>query len=68
MKKKEKEFLEHLPADVDSEASDEKPVEIKYPVERHPEKVKSFNLDKNPEVSGVLEGIKGNILSLIREL
>lgn len=62
LEEKRKEFLEHLPADVDSEASDEKPVEIKYPVEKHPEKVKSFNLDKNPEVSGVLEGIKGQYL------
>ncbi len=37
-------------------------VEIEYPVEVYPAKVKSFNLDKVPEVSGVLQGIKGQYL------
>ncbi len=36
--------------------------EIDFPVEIYPLKVKSFNLDKNPEVSGVLQGIKGQYL------
>jgi len=35
-----------------------------YPVERYPVKVKSFNLDKDPLVTGVLEGIKGQYLLL----
>ncbi len=35
-----------------------------YPVQRYPEKVKSFNLDKDPLVAGVLEGIKGQYLLL----
>ncbi len=39
-------------------------VNIEYPVEKYPEKVKSFNLDKVPEVSGVLQGIKGQYLIL----
>ncbi len=39
-------------------------VEINYPVHAYPSKVKSFNLDKIPEVSGVLEGIKGQYLLL----
>lgn len=43
---------------------DEKAVDIHYPVERYPDKVKSFNLDTNPEVSGILEGIKGQYLLL----
>ena len=33
-----------------------------YPVEQHPEKVVSFNLDKNPVVEGQLMGIKGQYL------
>jgi Protein of unknown function (DUF2797) len=39
-------------------------VDIHYPVIRYPDKVKSFNLDANPEVSGILEGIKGQYLLL----
>lgn len=39
-------------------------IDIHYPVNRYPDKVKSFNLDANPEVSGVLEGIKGQYLLL----
>lgn len=44
--------------------SDEKTVEISYPVNEYPTKVKSFNFDKTPEVSGVLNGIKGQYLIL----
>ncbi len=43
---------------------DESMVEIEYPVHAYPKKVKSFNLDKIDEVSGVLEGIKGQYLLL----
>lgn len=39
-------------------------VDIYFPVDSYPVKVKSFNLDKNPEVSGVLQGIKGQYLLL----
>lgn len=35
---------------------------IQYPVNHYPEKVSSLNLDKTPEVGGVLEGIKGQYL------
>jgi len=35
---------------------------FRYPVRRWPEKVSSLNLDKTPEVGGVLEGIKGQYL------
>lgn len=38
--------------------------EIKYPVNAFPEKIKSFNFDKTPVVSGVLNGIKGQYLIL----
>jgi len=44
--------------------TDEAMVEIIYPVHAYPSKVKSFNLDKMPEVSGMLEGIKGQYLLL----
>lgn len=44
--------------------SDEKVVDIHYPIDRYPLKIQSFNLDKNPEVSGVLHGIKGQYLLL----
>ncbi len=43
---------------------DASPVDIHFPVDSYPVKVKSFNLDKSPEVSGVLHGIKGQYLLL----
>jgi hypothetical protein len=42
--------------------ADEHSLDIHYPVLQYPSKVKSFNLDTNPEVSGVLQGIKGQYL------
>jgi Protein of unknown function (DUF2797) len=35
---------------------------FRFPVDVWPEKVKSFNLDKEPEAGGVLQGIKGQYL------
>lgn len=43
---------------------DEKQIQIDFPVERYPEKVKSLNFDKTPEIEGVLQGIKGQYLIL----
>ncbi len=37
---------------------------FRYPLEKHPEKIMSHSLDKTPEVSGVLQGIKGQYLIL----
>lgn len=37
---------------------------IEYPVEQHPVKITSHNFDKNPVVSGILQGIKGQYLIL----
>ncbi len=37
-------------------------VNIEFPVLQYPEKVKSLNLQKNPEFGGVLKGIKGQYL------
>ena len=45
-----------------AELVDEAETRIRYPVLKHPVKVKSFNLDKTPLVEGTLEGIKGQYL------
>lgn len=39
-------------------------VEIQYPVENYPEKIKSLNFDKQEKIKGVLLGIKGQYLIL----
>ena len=39
-------------------------VEIDYPVEQYPVKVTSIGFDKQPEIEGVLQGIKGQYLIL----
>ncbi len=41
---------------------DEKVVELDFPISEFPSKISSFNFDKNPEVTGVLKGIKGQYL------
>ncbi|SNC75684.1 Protein of unknown function [Marinobacter sp. es.048] len=43
---------------------DEQGLGLSYPVQAWPEKIKTHNLDKTPEVEGVLEGIKGQYLIL----
>jgi len=40
----------------------ESTTEIEFPVSIWPEKVKSFNLDKQPLIEGLLQGIKGQYL------
>ena len=42
--------------------SDRKEHRFEYPVLVWPDKVKSFNLDKEPEAGGLLQGIKGQYL------
>jgi len=44
--------------------TDSDPVDINYPVNEYPEKVKSFNFDKTSEIEGKLNGIKGQYLIL----
>ena len=44
------------------EVVDEPAVDITYPVLAYPTKIKSFNLDKEPQAGGVLQGIKGQYL------
>ncbi len=48
--------------DFDVEEVEEAPTFIKYPVNQYPEKVSSFNFNKDPLVKGVLKGIKGQYL------
>ncbi|WP_165856785.1 DUF2797 domain-containing protein [Marinobacter sp. JSM 1782161] len=43
---------------------DESGLELAYPVEVWPSKVKTHNLDKTPQVTGRLEGVKGQYLML----
>jgi hypothetical protein len=42
--------------------TDVDPISINYPVLQYPVKVSSMNLEKTPEVSGLLQGIKGQYL------
>lgn len=44
--------------------ADEQGLGLSYPVQVWPAKIKTHNLDKTPEVEGVLEGIKGQYLIL----
>lgn len=41
---------------------DDPVLEIKFPIESYPEKIKSINLDKQPSIEGTLYGIKGQYL------
>ncbi len=43
---------------------DEASIDIEYPVETYPSKVKSLNFDKTPDISGLCHGIKGQYLIL----
>jgi hypothetical protein len=42
--------------------ANEKVLDIAYPVQQYPQKVSSCNLDIQPEITGVLQGIKGQYL------
>lgn len=60
------EFLPQIDqlADVSYQRLEEEPLEINYPVLEYPSKIKSLNLDKTPQISGKLMGIKGQYLIL----
>lgn len=50
-------------ADLPGEALyDEEITEIEFPVDKYPEKIKSFNLEKQDLVEGELQGVKGQYL------
>lgn len=42
----------------------EEQIQIDFPVKDYPEKVKSLNFDKTPDIEGILQGIKGQYLIL----
>ncbi len=53
----------HIPEEAsDYFLSNRNELELNFPVLQYPEKVKSLNLEKNPEFSGKLQGIKGQYL------
>jgi len=60
--KDELEKLEHQNGEEKLIRINDASVSIGYPVDQYPEKVKSFNLDKTPEIAGRLMGIKGQYL------
>ena len=51
--------LSKLPAEVQSYIASDASIEVAYPVQRFPEKVKSLTLSKSPAYTGILKGIKG---------
>lgn len=53
-------------ADAVTLLTDAAPVDLNFPVQQYPVKVTSLNFDKTPEISGVLQGIKGQYLILDR--
>lgn len=61
---KELKEIEHEFGKSEIELLDEKQININFPVESYPEKVKSLNFDKTAEIEGVLLGIKGQYLIL----
>lgn len=61
--KKIEEIKEQFGADA-VQVLTEPTTEIHYPVTAHPTKISSHNFDKNPEVTGILQGIKGQYLIL----
>ncbi len=62
LEEKREELLAWLPEEFEWEESDDEPVRLIYPVQRYPEKIKSHNFDKSPQLGGVLTGIKGQYL------
>ena len=47
-----------------SPLNSEEVIEINFPVDEYPAKIKSLNFDKDPDVKGLLKGIKGQYLIL----
>ncbi len=54
-----------VPTELAAYISDDRlAIKLEYPVLQYPEKIKSLNFEKDPIVSGVLNGIKGQYLML----
>lgn len=59
---KRDEIKNTLPTETNEHFVEESPIELVYPVERFPQKISSYNLDKIPHIEDVLWGIKGQYL------
>ena len=65
---KKEELSNYIPNEYKKYISENnKCVTLKYPLNNQPEKIKSINLDKTPQVRGTLTGIKGQYLILDNE-
>ncbi|WXU00554.1 MAG: hypothetical protein Ctma_1279 [Catillopecten margaritatus gill symbiont] len=53
-----------LVAELEAKVLDEEVLTIDYPVVEYPIKISSLNFDKTPEITGILQGIKGQYLLL----
>lgn len=56
--------VSNLMADLDAVELNNEVVKIRYPVIEYPSEIASLNFHKTPEISGVLQGIKGQYLLL----
>jgi hypothetical protein len=55
--------ISHIPEDLSGYLTDDSTIhEFNYPVLTYPEKVKSVNLLKEPQIAGILTGIRGQYL------
>lgn len=52
-------LLNEIPEEVKEFITEDQVLELDFPVLRYPDKVKSLNLTKTPEYTGVLKGVKG---------
>jgi Protein of unknown function (DUF2797) len=55
---------QQFPAVLFETLTNELMVDIQFPIDHYPKKLKSFNFDKEPEAAGILQGIKGQYLLL----
>lgn len=56
------ELLQYLPDEVQQYVCDEGRLDLDFPISEYPVKIKSLNLTKTPEFTGVLKGIKAQYL------
>ena len=64
---KKTELLLEIPELIESLGAkrlDDETINISYPVIKYPAKIVSLSFDKTPNISGILEGIKGQYLLL----
>lgn len=65
---KREELVEYVPQDLDFLVSKLPTTRITYPVLQYPVKIRSLNFEKNPLVTGKLNGIKGQYLIFDNEV